>query len=150
MDPSETGGAQAAGKPRIVSGEALGALEESIQRTIALRAYDVYESRGRAHGDDLRDWFAAENELIKPSNVQVADSGGAIKLSASVPGFSASDLQIGVSRRRAIIWGEHARGGSSGANPPMLGEIDLPTEVDPSKTSATMSGDVVQVQMEKA
>lgn len=150
MDSSESGGAQTAGKPRIVSGEALGALEQAIQRSIALRAYDVYESRGRAHGNDLQDWFAAEDELIKPSNVQVTDSGGAIKLIASVPGFSASDLQIGVSRRRVIIWGEHARGGSNGGDAPLLGEIDLPAEVNPAKASATLSGGVVQVQVIKA
>lgn len=150
MDSSETGGSQTAGKPRIVSGEALGALEQAIQRTIALRAYDVYESGGRAHGNDLGDWFTAENELIKPSNVQVADSGGAIRLSAGVSGFGASDLQIGVSRRRVIIWGEHARGGSSGGDAPLLGEIDLPAEVNPAKASATVSGGVVQVQVIKA
>jgi hypothetical protein len=30
---------------------------------IATRAYELFLSRGGTHGDDLADWFAAEQEL---------------------------------------------------------------------------------------
>ena len=30
---------------------------------IALRAYQLYEQRGRAHGGDVDDWLLAEREL---------------------------------------------------------------------------------------
>jgi hypothetical protein len=30
---------------------------------VALRAYEIYESRGRADGADLDDWLQAEREL---------------------------------------------------------------------------------------
>ncbi|MGH9396333.1 MAG: DUF2934 domain-containing protein, partial [Terriglobia bacterium] len=70
MAQPEKSGAKTASptnKPVIVSGEALGALEESIRKAIAYRAYEVYQSRGRNHGNDMQDWFTAESELIKPS-----------------------------------------------------------------------------------
>jgi hypothetical protein len=32
---------------------------------IEVRAYEIYENRGRQHGRDIEDWLAAENELRK-------------------------------------------------------------------------------------
>jgi Protein of unknown function (DUF2934) len=31
---------------------------------VALRAYQLFESRGRVHGLDLEDWFRAEKEIL--------------------------------------------------------------------------------------
>jgi Protein of unknown function (DUF2934) len=31
---------------------------------IALRAYEIFEKRGRAQGDDLQDWLRAEQEIL--------------------------------------------------------------------------------------
>ncbi|MCX6552836.1 MAG: DUF2934 domain-containing protein [Acidobacteria bacterium] len=30
---------------------------------VAIRAYELYQARGSAHGDELHDWFTAEMEL---------------------------------------------------------------------------------------
>lgn len=32
---------------------------------IAVRAYELFLSRGASHGFDLEDWFQAEQELVK-------------------------------------------------------------------------------------
>ena len=32
---------------------------------IRLRAYEIYMRRGQSEGQDLNDWFQAENELIE-------------------------------------------------------------------------------------
>jgi hypothetical protein len=37
--------------------------KEQIER----RAYDLYLERGGEHGNDLKDWFAAERELTEMS-----------------------------------------------------------------------------------
>jgi hypothetical protein len=34
---------------------------------IAARAYELFLSRGRTHGYDLADWFAAESQLAQAS-----------------------------------------------------------------------------------
>ena len=39
---------------------------------VARRAYEIFESRGRAHGSDLDHWLEAERELkAKPGSVTV-------------------------------------------------------------------------------
>ena len=50
-------------------------LDRQHQR-IAMRAYELYESRGCAHGFDLQDWFQAEAEIsgvaIEPEKAAAA------------------------------------------------------------------------------
>jgi hypothetical protein len=36
-----------------------------IQSTVAKRAYQIFEKRGRKHGFDLEDWMSAEKELLR-------------------------------------------------------------------------------------
>ena len=37
---------------------------DDVQRRIARRAYELYESRGRDHGHALEDWLKAEREIL--------------------------------------------------------------------------------------
>ncbi|HEY6402428.1 MAG TPA: DUF2934 domain-containing protein [Blastocatellia bacterium] len=34
-----------------------------LRELIARRAYEIYEERGRSHGDDINDWLRAEAEV---------------------------------------------------------------------------------------
>ena len=34
-----------------------------LRESIARRAYEIYEERGRCHGDDINDWLRAEAEV---------------------------------------------------------------------------------------
>ena len=38
---------------------------ENREREVRLRAYELYEARGREDGHDLEDWFRAEGEIAK-------------------------------------------------------------------------------------
>jgi hypothetical protein len=38
--------------------------EEATQAQIAKRAYELYEQRGRQHGEDQADWFQAGKEVL--------------------------------------------------------------------------------------
>lgn len=49
--------------PRISSQAA-----EDLQPRIAQKAYELFEKRGRIHGNDLSDWFEAER-LVKSRKV---------------------------------------------------------------------------------
>ena len=40
-------------------------LEPLLEHEIRLRAYDLYEQRGRAEGHALEDWLRAEAEILK-------------------------------------------------------------------------------------
>ena len=41
------------------------------------RAYEVYEARGRRHGQDVDDWITAERELAQQSNRSTQKTGAA-------------------------------------------------------------------------
>jgi hypothetical protein len=46
---------------------------------IAVRAYEIYENRGRQDGRDIEDWLAAENELGKrPVSKSSVDTSSSI------------------------------------------------------------------------
>lgn len=46
------------------SSKPAGGLQE--QEQISLRAYELYEQRGREDGHDLEDWLQAESEVPRP------------------------------------------------------------------------------------
>lgn len=135
-------------KPVVVYGNELAAMEESIRKAIAYRAYEIFQRRGNRHGGDLEDWLHAERELIKPSNIRIADSAGQISLRAEVPaGFSAQNIKVGVAAKRLVIWGEVSDGNRGILR--MLGEIELPSAVDPKKTTANITGEVLEIRAVK-
>jgi hypothetical protein len=39
----------------------------ALHNRIALRAYQRWEERGQGHGNDLQDWFSAEQEVLAAS-----------------------------------------------------------------------------------
>lgn len=45
---------------------------ENLTKQIELRAYELYEARGRADGHHEDDWYQAENEIRKQDHVQKA------------------------------------------------------------------------------
>jgi hypothetical protein len=42
--------------------------KESISEKIARRAFEIYEVRGGNNGQDLDDWFQAEQEVLAETN----------------------------------------------------------------------------------
>lgn len=127
-------------KLQIFTGAGLAEFEERIRKTIAYRAYEIFESRGRRDGSDMSDWFSAENELVKPTSVQIEEAGGRLRVRAGVAGFSR--IQIGAATSRLIVWGEAARPTGSAAH--LLGEIKLPAPIDPDKASAALTGETLE------
>ena len=140
--------ARPSGKPRIIGCDGLAALEDGIRKAIAYRAYELYESRGRDPGHDMEDWFSAERELVKPSDVRIVDAASEVSVRAGVFGFVASELQLGVSPRRLIVWGEKVNPGDSKVVH-MIDEIDLPEAVDPAGAAAEVRDGVLEFSAPK-
>lgn len=47
--------------------KASSANKPGVQEKIRKKAYELYESRGKAHGNDLADWFEAERIVAAKS-----------------------------------------------------------------------------------
>jgi len=69
---------------------------EDTFKTIARRAYEIFETNGREFGRDLENWFRAERELLHPVPLNITESDSSLELKAEVPGFTEKELEIGV------------------------------------------------------
>jgi len=81
----------------------------NLSDSIARRAFEIFEDRGRAFGHDLEDWLRAESEFLHPIHLDIAESDDAVTVRAEVPGFSAKELEVGVEPHRLTISGSLLR-----------------------------------------
>jgi HSP20 family molecular chaperone IbpA len=133
---------------------------ERIQQTyeaIARRAFEIFENNGRLIGNELENWFRAESELLHP--VELTETDDALGVRAEVPGFEAQELEISVEPRRLALWGNHeareeAKKGktiySESRAQQILCWAKLPSDVDASKTSATLEDGILSIKLPKA
>lgn len=132
---------------------------QELHDAIARRAYELFEQRGCQHGRDQDDWLQAESELLWPCRHDLRESDEAIVLRAEVPGtFAPDQFQVSVEPRRLIVGAEREvtviRGEGKGshealARQRLLRVHDLPEEVDPSNSTATLDGETLEVRMPK-
>jgi HSP20 family molecular chaperone IbpA len=126
---------------------------------IARRAYELFEGRGRVHGRNVDDWLQAESELLHSCRDHLKDSGEAIILHAEMPGsFTADQLKVSVEPRRVRVSGEREvevlHGDSEGTHmrneaQRILRVHELPVDVDPSRATATLKDEALEVVMPK-
>jgi HSP20 family molecular chaperone IbpA len=87
---SQRGNVQAV---QVVEADILDKMNET-NSLIAQRAYEIFESRGGAHGSDPDDWFTAEGEVLHPLAIERTETESALRITAQVPGFEAKDLEV--------------------------------------------------------
>jgi HSP20 family molecular chaperone IbpA len=130
----------------------------AFMELIASRAYDIFENRGRKHGNDLEDWRHAEEELFHTAHVHLDESNDALSLNAEVAGFSCEDLEVSVEPRRVTITGRRASNGITtrkviycdACADRIFRALRLPVEIDPKKASAVLKDGILQVALPKA
>ena len=76
-----------------------------VNRSVARRAFELFEGSKREHGSDLNHWLHAESELIHTSHVHVEDCDDVVVVRAEVPGFRSDELQFCVEPFRITIVG---------------------------------------------
>ncbi len=138
-------------------GSNLGILAETIQQDIARRAYEIFEQRGFTHGEDLSDWFQAENEIVRRVQSEVIDTGTQILLRVDVSNFDLASLQAGLYPRRLIVRGKRLATGreyrdSTHKDPEYLLTlflVDLPSDVDVQNAKAVVKGTQIELTAEK-
>ena len=131
---------------------------QELHDSIARRAFELFEGKGRWTGRELDDWLHAESELLHPVHLELTDSDNHFNVRAEVPGFSAKELEINVEPRRLTVSGKHeareeTRKGKTIYSELCAGEIlrvvDLPAEVDTSNVTATLKDGVLNIKMAK-
>ena len=126
--------------------------------SIAKRAYELFEQRGRIPGFDFDDWRKAESELFGSVPVEIAETDTEVTIHADVPGFAEKDLSVSVEPRRVLISGktearEERKKGKTIYSERRVGEIfrsiGLPIEVDANKVMATLKNGTLEVTLPK-
>lgn len=144
---------------RLLPGSNLLDRIEDMTSSVARRAFEIFENRGRALGRDLEDWLRAESELFHPLHLDIAESDDAVMVHAEVPGFTAKELEVGIEPHRLTISGKRESNGEHADKRTIYSEhcvnqifrtVDLPEEVDSSKATATLKDGVLELSMPKA
>jgi HSP20 family protein len=132
---------------------------ERIYDNISRRAYDLFERDGRKDGNDVRHWLEAEKEFLYPARVSMEETETEFEVRAEVPDFTASDIEVNVEPRRLTISGKRESKKETRADGSLYTEessnelfraIELPSEVNPTKVSATLKDGVLDIQIPKA
>jgi HSP20 family protein len=137
-------------------------LFEQIENTfnsIARRAYEIFESNGRAFGRDLDHWLQAEKELLHPVPVNITESDESFEVTAEVPGFTEKEIEVSVEPSRLTIAGkretkkEEKKGRTvwtESCADQILRVVDLPSEIETGKVAATLKNGVLVLAVPKA
>lgn len=133
----------------VSSDQILDRMKETFD-TIARRAFEIFESKGRRFGRDLDDWFQAEAELLHPLHLEISETEGALTVQVGVPGFTEKDIEINLEPRGLTISGMRESAGERRKGKTISSErcsnrifrvVDLPADVDTASTAIKASYD---------
>ncbi|MGH9717369.1 MAG: Hsp20 family protein [Candidatus Acidiferrales bacterium] len=151
--------APSSGSLRVVEPQTLFERMTQMRDETARRAFELFEHDGSVFGREWENWFNAEEQLLHPVHINIIDSENAIRVKAEVPGFEPKDIQICLEPTRLTISGKREENKEQEAkgkmvyqelcSSEMLRVIDLPAEVDPEKTKATLKNGVLELEMPK-
>jgi len=133
---------------------------QKVQLSLARRAHELFEARGREHGHDLEDWFRAECELLCPVSVSMSESRDKISVRANLVGFDETELEVSIEPHRITILGEKETSGmkaegrttdQAGSHPhQILAVVDLATEVMPERAVVELQAGVLKFELPTA
>jgi len=130
-----------------------------IDVMIARRAFELFEGRGGGHGHDVDDWITAELELLRPHRHDLKESTKAVVFHAELPcSFAPDQLNVSVEPGHLIVSGERELEVTCVGGVPTHVEKrtqrifrmeELPVDVNPSGTTATLKGELLEIMMPK-
>jgi HSP20 family protein len=146
-------------RPELVDFDELFDRVQELHDSIAKRAYELFERDGHEPGGALEHWLNAEKEVLHPVALELMETDDALTLRAEVPGFRGEDLKLSVEPRRLAISGKRETHEEKKSLRTIYQEylsnqicrsVELPIEIDPSQTSATIQDGVLEISMPKA
>ena len=130
-----------------------------ITENVRRHAFNLFESRGRTDGSDLQNWFDAEREVVWTPPSEVVESDSEYRARIALPGFQPKDLQVVATPDSLIVEAErtHTHEGKNGtvrlcefSDKKVFRRLDLPSQIDVDKTTASLENGLLQVNAPKA
>ncbi len=150
---------QVAEPPIVIKTTGLSVEAREMMDSIARRAYEIFESKGRARGHELENWFEAESELFERTPVDVKESLEGVTVLADVRRFAPKELEVDLEPRRVIIIGKHQveaerkteiSGSAEKRTTRLLRSLELPVEIDTRQATARLKGGILELDVKKA
>jgi HSP20 family protein len=132
---------------------------DEIYNSLARRAYELFDGRGRQDGHDLEDWLRAESEFLHPTPVEISEADDQVIVRADVPGFRDKDIEVRVEPHRLIISGRREQVHDQKNRRALYSErrsdevcrvVDLSEEIDSDKVRATLQDGTLEITLPKA
>jgi HSP20 family protein len=143
---------------KIVEPQTFGDRLNKLSEQISRRAYAIFENNGRVFGHDLEDWFKAESEILPPLDLRIKEMEDSLTIEAETPGFSAKNLEVSLEPWRLTVSGkketkkEQKKGQTTYQeqfSDELLRIIDLPSEIDSTRATATLRNGHLEVKLPK-
>src|SRR6266849_10934718 len=134
-------------------------LGREINDLIVRRAYELFESGGSAHGHDRENWLQAESEILLNAPLDTRETESAVTIHVDVPGFRENDLEVRIAPPRLCITGQRPEASEQEEGKMVYTErrsgrifrlLDLPSQIDPDLTEATLADGVLEITLLKA
>lgn len=132
---------------------------QELTGRITRRAYELFASRGFAHGHDREDWFRAQAEILLNVPVDIGETETDLTIRADVPGFSEETLEVHVTPRSLCIAGRRPEESGQNERIAVYSErrtdqifrvLDLPSAVNTDRVDLTLSCGILEIKMSKA
>jgi HSP20 family protein len=146
-------------EPQIVKAQALLDRVQEMTQAIARRAYELFELRGGREGYDLEDWLRASAELLRPLPIEIRDKDDQLEVVAEVPGFKAEEIEVSAEHSRLVLSGKTEKTAERKKGQTLYSErhaesflrtFDLPAQVDPDRTRASLRDGMLTITLNKA
>jgi hypothetical protein len=124
-----------------------------IDRAIARRAYEIFESRGGSCRHELEDWRQAESEVRCKLCFGLTTSIAAVLVSCDAANFEDGSLQLWVAPRQITICGKPLRHKQLASGPaPLYCEtvfrvITLPAVIDVNRVFAQWNSSFLELHL---
>jgi HSP20 family protein len=155
----QTAKQQTPSSPIFVEAEKLFDQMKEFSQSVARRAYEYFEARGREFGHDLEDWFRAESDLMRRVPIEIKEIDGRTIVRAEVPGFAADEIKVSVEPQLLVISGKTEEKNEEKNEETLLSEfrsnqfyreVKLPFKVEPDQTTAVLNDGVLELALAKA
>ena len=119
------------------------------------RAFEIFESRGRADGRSLEDWLQAERDLIRFPETELVEKDGKFQVRVAVPGFESKDIRVTATPTTLFVRAEASREDkkkdgdvyfSEFGRKQIFRRLDLPAPVNVDKVTATLDDGVLALR----
>ena len=127
---------------------------QQMEDRVMRRAYDIFQGKGSAFGNDLDDWLAAERELVWKPAIELKEKDNQFDVQVDVAGVDPKDIKVEVTPNDLLIKGEtktekkdekgdvHTSEFKSGS---LFRSVHFPKRVDTNKVKAEIKNGLLTV-----